>query len=83
VNEGGQAVVAGNFHQHTGGEGNGKSTEQSHATGATGKCPPLPGPDASGDGVPIPSRERQAAMQDARWDQSRTTQGEPPRLEAR
>jgi len=31
VNEGGQAVVADQFHQHTGGIENGKSNEQSHA----------------------------------------------------
>ena len=68
VNEGGQAVVADSFHQHTGGGENGKSNEQSDATGAAGERAALPGPDASGNGVPIPSRERQAAMQNARRD---------------
>ena len=71
VNEGGQAVIADEFHHHAGGSGeNGKSNEQSHgaATGSTGSGPALPGPDPFGSGVPIPSRKRETAMQAARGD---------------
>ncbi len=68
VNEGGQALVADNFHQHPGGGENEKSNKQSYATGTACESAALPSPDASGNGVPIPSRERQAAMQNARRD---------------
>ncbi len=68
VNEGGQAVVADHF--HTGGRENAKSNDQSHATAAAGECAALPGPDPERDGVPIPSRQREAAMQDARRNES-------------
>ena len=67
VNEGGQAVIADEFHHHGGGSGeNAKSGNQSHATGAAGTSPALPGPDPLGNGVPVASGEREAAMQDAR-----------------
>lgn len=71
VNEGGQAIVADQFHQHTGGRGNAETAEQSDATGTAGASATLPCPDPLGDGVPISSGEREAAMQDARWDESR------------
>ena len=64
VNEGGQAVIADQFHNHTGGQGNGKSIEQPHAQGARSTA--LPGPDTARDGVPIPCGEGQATVQDAR-----------------
>jgi len=69
VNEGGKAVIADEFHHHTGGQRNGRSDGQPHATGAgpAGESPALPRPDPLGKAVPIPSRERQCAMQDARW----------------
>lgn len=68
VNEGGQAVIADEFHNHTGAKENGLSAGQPHATGAsaTGEGPALPCPDPIGDAVPIASRERQGAMPDAR-----------------
>ncbi|MEP7223040.1 MAG: hypothetical protein ABI673_10310 [Novosphingobium sp.] len=68
VNEGGQAVIADHFHQNSGGQENGKENEQPHATGSgpTGASPALPSPDPLGQGMPIPSRAGQAAMQDAR-----------------
>lgn len=66
VNEGGQAVVADQFHQHTGGAGNGNGAEQCHAAGDTGECPALPGPDPLGHTVPIPGGVGEAALQDAR-----------------
>ena len=62
-NRGGQAVIAENV--HTGGKGNGKIDDQSHATGATGIGPALLGANPFGNGVPIPSREGEAAMQNA------------------
>ena len=70
VNEGGQAVVADHFHQNTGGQENAKTNEQPYATeiGAAGTSPSLPSPDPLGNGMPIPSRAGQAAMQDARRD---------------
>ena len=68
VNSGGQAVVADAIHQHTGGAENAKTIEQSHATGSDGTIAALPSPDPFGNGVPIPSCEGQAAMQDARRD---------------
>jgi hypothetical protein len=68
VNEGGQAVVADHF--HAGGGENGNTIKQSHAMGAAAASPALPGPDPEGNGVPIPSREWEATLQDARRDES-------------
>jgi hypothetical protein len=62
VNEGGQAVIADQFHHHAGGHQNGKAADQSHATGAAGIGPAMLGADPFGNGVPIPSREGEAAM---------------------
>lgn len=73
VNEGGQAVIADSVHQHqhhhqTGGQQNGESVEQPHATGtgAAGTGPALPCLDAIGNGVQIPSGEGCEAVPDAR-----------------
>lgn len=68
VNEGGQAVVADQFHHHVGGQKNAKTGEQSHATGTTCASAPLLSQDKAGDGVPVPGSAREAAMQDARRD---------------
>lgn len=68
-NRGGQAVITENV--HTGGRGNGKVDDQSHATSAAGISPALLGADPIGNGVPISGREGEAAMQDARRDESR------------
>lgn len=68
VNEGGQAVVADQFHQHNRGTENEKSDKQSNATGKIGKSAALLSSDASGNGVPISSREGEKAMPDARGD---------------
>jgi hypothetical protein len=70
VNEGGQAVVADHFHQHPGVRKNGESIKQSDATGAAGECAALPSPDPEGNGVPIPGRKREAAVQNARRNKS-------------
>lgn len=71
VNEGGQAIIAEEFHNHTGGGENGQSANQCHATGAAGQSPSLPSPDPQGHGVPISSSEGEAAMPDAWRDKSR------------
>lgn len=70
INEGGQAVVADNFHQHGGQGENGKSVIQSDATGAAGERPAMPSPDPEGHGVPVPSCKRKAALQNARGNKS-------------
>lgn len=67
-NRGGQAVIAENV--HTGGKGNGKIDDQSHATGAAGIGPALLGADPFGAGVPIPSREGPEAVPYARGHES-------------
>ena len=68
VNSGGQAVVADTIHHHAGGNENAKTNEQSYATVTDGTSAALPSPDPFGNGVPIPSREGEAAMQNARRD---------------
>ncbi len=75
VNEGGQAVIADEFHHHTGGRENGKSNEQPHATGTgdTGAGPALPCPDPLGPAVPLASGERQRPVPDARRQRQRRT----------
>lgn len=69
-NRGGLAVIAENV--TAGGQGNGKIDNQSHgaATFAAGVGPALLGADPCGNGVPVPSREGEAAMQDARRHKS-------------
>jgi len=69
-NRGGQAVIAENV--HSGGQGNRKNDEQSHGTGTAGIGPALLGSDAFGNGVPIPSCEGEAALQDARGQEPRS-----------
>lgn len=68
VNEGGQAVIADQFHHHTGGQQNGQSAGQPHAagTGAAGASPSLPSPDPLRQAVPVASGEGQPAMPNAR-----------------
>jgi len=72
VNEGGQAVIADQVHNHnhhqTGGQENGQSIEQPLATGtgAAGTSPALPCPDPFGNGVQIPSGKGCKAVPDAR-----------------
>ena len=68
VNEGGQAIVADQFHHHTGGHKNAKSTEQPHAAGASaaGSGLSMLGHDAQGKGLPIPGGEGSKPLPDAR-----------------
>ena len=71
VNQGAQAVVVDHF--HTGGGENGENVKQSHATGAARACAALPSPDPEGNGVPVPRRQREKAMQNARRNESGAT----------
>ncbi|WP_225008834.1 helix-turn-helix domain-containing protein [Novosphingobium percolationis] len=68
VNDGGQAVIADQFHHHQhdaqGGTGNGQSSEQPHAQGAP--CPALPCPNPIGPAVPLARDQGQEPVQDAR-----------------
>lgn len=68
VTQGGQAIVADQFHHYAGGQENGQSAGQPQATGAgaAGAGPSLPCPDPFGPAVPVPGGTRQSAMQDAR-----------------
>ena len=68
VSEGGQAVVADEFHHHEGGQRNAKASEQSHATGTVCDSATMLGKDTAGNGMPITSREGEATMQNARGD---------------
>lgn len=71
VNDGGQAVIADQFHHHAGASENANSVKQSDATGPTGASAALQSPDSFGNGVPISGSEGEAALQDARRDQFR------------
>lgn len=82
VNEGGQAIVADQFHHHAGGAGNAESVNQSHATGRAGGFAALPGPDAGRDALPIASSEGAQPVPDARRDKSWRTCRQPQRVEA-
>jgi hypothetical protein len=67
VNEGGQAIVAEEFHAHTGGPGNGKAVKQSHEpSGAAPGCAALLGKDEAGDGMPVPDHQRPEEMSPSR-----------------
>ena len=67
-NRGGQAIVAETV--NTGDRENSENDEQSRTTGNFGIGSALPCPDAFGHGVPIPGCSREAALQDARRDES-------------
>lgn len=79
VNEGGQAVIADQFHNHRGGAQNGAIDDQSHgaATGAAGCGPSLLSADPCGNGVPIPSRPRPEAVPNAWRDEPGSAEGQP------
>ncbi len=71
VNEGGQAVIADQFHHHTGGQGNGTSTDQPHAQSSCG--PALPCSDPLREGVPVACDQRRETVQNARGQGKRGT----------
>ena len=64
VNEGGQAVIANQFHHHGGGQENGKNSDQPYEQSPCG--PALLGHDPLGNGVPITGVEGQAALSPSR-----------------
>ncbi len=68
VNEGGQAVIADQFHNHAGGHQNAESAEQPHAarTGAAGSGPAMLGHDPKGNVVPVPRDQEREAVPNAR-----------------
>lgn len=68
VSDGGQAIVAENFHHHAGGRTNAESVKQSHATGAVGQRAALPCTSAIGDSLPSTCGEGKEAVPDARRD---------------
>lgn len=70
VNEGGQAIVADQFHHHAGGAVNVEPCDQSHGAGPAGRGAALPRPNPSRDAMPFPGGEGAAAMPDARRDES-------------
>jgi hypothetical protein len=74
VNEGGQAIVADQFHNHTGGRENAKSADQPHEQGASGTA--LLGPDPLGKGLPIASLEGKEALPVARGAVTRSAKGQ-------
>lgn len=77
INQGGQAVIADEFHNHTGGT-NAQENEQSHAPKpdiAAGASPALPCPNPIGDTVPMPCGVGAAAVPYARGEKPRR----PPR----
>lgn len=77
VNEGGQAVIADQFHHHAGGSENAKSAEQPHApeSGAAGAGSALRCPNSIGEAVPVASGEGKPPLQNARRQGERRTQG--------
>lgn len=74
VNEGGQAVIADQFHHHAGGRKNEQTADQPHAQSPRG--PAMLGHDAQGNGVPIPSDQGAEQVPDARRAGKRRAQGQ-------
>lgn len=76
VNEGGQAVIADEFHHHAGGQQNAGPAEQPHEPHrSSGSRAALPRPDPFGNGVPVPGNERTEPVQAARGKKPRRTEG--------
>jgi hypothetical protein len=73
VNEGGQAVIADQFHNHAGDRENGRPVKQSDATRPAGASSALPSPDPFRSGVPVPGGEGETPLPDARRHESRRT----------
>jgi hypothetical protein len=72
VNQGGQAVVADQFHHH-GGEKNEIDDQPHEPNGAVGISSALLGQDKKWDALPMSGDQRQEALPDARRGQSRRT----------
>jgi hypothetical protein len=73
VNEGGQAIVADQFHHQVGGQRNVNSTKQCHATGMPSEYATLPCSNSTGDTVSVPSGEGAETMPNARGHKPRRT----------
>lgn len=74
VNDGGQAVIADEFHHHAAAGGTGENyVGQPHATGTAGASTTLFGSDPVREAMPVPSREGQAALPHARRQGKRRT----------
>lgn len=72
VNEGGQAVIADEFHHHAAVGGSGENyVGQPHATRAAGTGPALLGPDSLRDTVPVTGGEGKPALSNARRERKR------------
>jgi hypothetical protein len=84
VNEGGQAVIADEFHHHAGGQGNGEAKGQPYEPhGAAGGRSALPGAQQGGSALPVPSDEGTQALPASRGLESRRTDRKPARAQAR
>lgn len=68
VNEGGQALVADEFHHHTGGAENAETAKQSHTAGTPCDSATMLGKDTAGNGVSIASGEGETTLPNARRD---------------
>lgn len=75
VNEGGQAVIAEQFHHHGGGTKIGQADRQPHAQCARG--PAMLGENETRSGVPIPGDQGRETLPDARGKRQRRAIGEP------
>ena len=64
VSDGGQAIVATEFHHHPTGVPHGKTDDQPHAKCAL--CSTVPGPDALGNAMPFASSAGEPTVPDAR-----------------
>ena len=73
VNEGGQAVIADQFHNHTGGSENGQTADQPYAQSPRG--PAMLGPDPLGQAVPVPGDQGAEKVPNARRQGKRCAQG--------
>ena len=81
VNEGGQAVIADQFHHHTGIAENANRAEQSHEQGALGS--PVPGTQPCGQPLPVPGEERAQALSSPWGTEPRRADRKPTRAKAR
>jgi hypothetical protein len=81
VYEGGQAVVAEEFHHHSGGSQNAGIAHQPHAKGSPRAA--LPGANAIGETVPISGDQGREALPDARRQRKRSSAGKSKRTQAR
>jgi hypothetical protein len=75
VNEGGQAIVAEQVNHYAGGVENAETVKQSHTTAAAGECHPLQSQDQERQRVPVPGRQGQEAVPDARRHKPRRAKG--------